>query len=90
MGIDLTHLALTKESYWPRMHCDVSVYVNSCTTCQQYKASNELPAGLARPLPIQDRPFQVWGLDFIIMPASKLVIIVWLCLSVISLKWYIL
>jgi hypothetical protein len=64
MGIDCTHLALAKEYYWPRMHRDVRVYVNSCTTCQQYKASNEPPAGLARPLLIPDRPFWVWGLDF--------------------------
>ena len=71
MGVDRTYNALSKEYYWPRMHHDVNVYVNSCTTCQQHKATNEPAAGLARPLPVPDAPYKIWGLDFIIMPASK-------------------
>jgi hypothetical protein len=53
------------------MHRDVHTYVNSCTTCQQNKASIEAAAGLARPLPVPDKLHDVWGLDFIIMPPNK-------------------
>jgi hypothetical protein len=71
MGVDRTYNTLCKEYYWPHMHRDVHTYVNSCTTCQQNKASNEAAAGLARPLPVPDKPHDVWGLDFIIMPPNK-------------------
>lgn len=82
MGIDRTHTTLAREYYWPRMHRDIRDYVNSCTTCQQSKASHEHAAGLARPLPVPDHPFETWGLDFIIMPASasgKNCIVVFVC-----------
>jgi hypothetical protein len=71
MGIDRTYNNLTRDYYWRGMHKDVCAYVNSCTTCQQNKSLNERAAGLARPLPVPDFPFETWGLDFIIMPPSK-------------------
>ena len=71
MGIDRTHATLARDYYWPRMHRDIRAYVNSCPTCQQSKPSHEHPAGLARPLPVPDAPFETWGLDFVIMPKSN-------------------
>jgi hypothetical protein len=71
MGVDRTYNTLAKEYYWPHMHKDVHTYVNSCTTCQQSKPTNDSPAGLAKPLPVPDNPHDVWGLDFIIMPPNK-------------------
>lgn len=71
MGIDRTYVTLARDYYWRGMHKDVCTYVNSCTTCQQTKPGHEHAAGLARPLPVPNHPFETWGLDFIIMPTSK-------------------
>jgi len=70
MGVVRTHLAMSRDYYWPGMHKSIVRYINSCTTCQQNKATHEAPAGLARPLPVPDRPYSVWGLDFIMMPPN--------------------
>ena len=71
MGVARTYNALAQDYYWPGMHKSVVRYVNSCTTCQQNKATHEAPAGLARPLPIPERPYSVWGLDFVMMPPNR-------------------
>jgi hypothetical protein len=71
MGVARTHNAMSRHYYWPGMHKSILRYINSCTTCQQNKASHDAPAGLARPLPVPDRPYAVWGLDFIIMPPNR-------------------
>lgn len=71
MGIARTHNAMAKDYYWPGMHKSIVRYINSCTTCQQNKATHDVPAGLARPLPVPDRPYAVWGLDFIMMPPNR-------------------
>ena len=71
MGVDRTHTLLCLEYYWPHMHHTICVYVNSCTTCQHNKPTNEHAAGLARPLPVPDHVHDIWDLDFIVMPPNK-------------------
>lgn len=71
MGVARTYDALRRHYYWPHMHKSVQRYVTSCTTCQQNKATHEATAGLARPLPVPEQPYSVWGLDFISMPPNK-------------------
>ena len=72
VGIEKTYASLSSNFYWKGMYKDVTVYVNSCDTCQQSKPTNAAPAGLAQPLPIPDSPSQVLGLDFIVgLPPDK-------------------
>lgn len=51
--------------YWNRIRDDVEDYCRSCEQCAAHKSSNQLPAGLLRPLPIPDEPWQVIGIDFV-------------------------
>jgi transposase InsO family protein len=51
--------------YWNRIRDDVEDYCRSCEACAAHKSSNQLPAGLLRPLPIPDEPWQVIGIDFV-------------------------
>ena len=61
-------------TFWPHGHCShksITKYINSCIAGQPNKAAHNASAGLARPLPVPDRPYAVSGLDFIIMPPNK-------------------
>ena len=40
-------------------------FVNSCTSCQRSKASNQRPFGLLSPLPIPDSRWHTVTMDFI-------------------------
>ena len=71
MGVDRTFNMLSREYYWSNMHEDIRTYINSCTTCQQSKASNDVTAGIARPLPVPDHVHDIWGLDFVSLPPNK-------------------
>ena len=51
--------------YWNGVRDDVEDYCRSCETCASHKTSNQLPAGLLRPLPIPEEPWQVIGIDFV-------------------------
>ena len=58
--------------YWNGIRDDVEDYCRSCEQCAAHKSSNQLPAGLLRPLPIPDEPWQVIGIDFVgPLPVSK-------------------
>jgi transposase InsO family protein len=58
--------------YWSGMRDDVEDYCRSCEVCAAHKSNNQLPAGLLRPLPIPDEPWQVIGIDFVgPLPVSR-------------------
>ena len=58
--------------YWSGIRDEVEDYCRSCEVCAAHKSSNQLPAGLLRPLPIPDEPWQVIGIDFVgPLPLSK-------------------
>jgi transposase InsO family protein len=58
--------------YWSGIRDEVEDYCRSCEVCAAHKSSNQLPAGLLRPLPIPDEPWQVIGIDFVgPLPTSK-------------------
>ena len=58
--------------YWNRIRDDVEDYCRSCEQCAAHKSNNQLPAGLLRPLPIPDEPWQVIGIDFVgPLPVSR-------------------
>jgi len=50
---------------WARQASIVREYCSTCPVCQSTKARNTQPAGLARPLPVPDRPWQSVSLDLI-------------------------
>lgn len=54
-----------RHFWWPTVRRDVYRYVASCASCQVNKASTRKPAGLLRPLPIPDYPWQSMSMDLI-------------------------
>ena len=63
---------LSRHCVWAGLTKEVEDYCRSCAVCAVNRSSNELPAGLLKPLPI---PEQVWdsvGVDFVgPLPTSK-------------------
>ena len=62
LGRRKTLFHLSNRFYWPHMRRDVEAYVRSCTLCQQYKASNQKPGGLMRPIVVNE-PWNTVGID---------------------------
>ncbi len=65
LGVAKTADLVTRRFYWPRMHDDVVQYVKQCTKCQCNKSSNQLTAGLLKPLPIPEGSWDVVTMDLI-------------------------
>ena len=63
-----TYDYLTDYVYWPTMQKDTMEYCQQCDTCQHTKFSTQAPQGLARPLPIPQKPFTHFCMDFLSMP----------------------
>jgi hypothetical protein len=64
-GTSATLHRIRQHYYWAGLSRAVQAYCRTCPTCQGTKASNSKPAGLARPLPVPDRPWQSVSLDLI-------------------------
>lgn len=64
VGVTKTLSRLTNSYYWPGMSRDVTHHVGTCMDCQRNKSSNQLPAGLLKPLPITKKGEMI-TLDFI-------------------------
>jgi hypothetical protein len=65
MGLQKTLTRLSGLCYWPGMKPMIADYIRGCTTCAAVKHSTQRPAGLLRPLPIPERPWQVISIDFV-------------------------
>jgi hypothetical protein len=65
MGVAKTVQAVYKMYWWPKWRQFVTQYVQTCTSCQRNKATNQLPAGLLHPLPIPSQPWDSVSMDFI-------------------------
>ncbi|GJP39060.1 hypothetical protein CLOM_g23451 [Closterium sp. NIES-68] len=65
LGCNKTLAGIAKHYYWPHLADDVEKFVTSCDTCQRMKSSKQKKAGLLRPLPVPEKPWQVVSLDFI-------------------------
>jgi transposase InsO family protein len=62
----------SKRFYWPGMKEDITHYVKICVTCQSNRASYQKQAGLLRPLPIPNGPWECVSMDFITsLPMSR-------------------
>ncbi|KAJ3557675.1 hypothetical protein NPX13_g9881 [Xylaria arbuscula] len=57
---------------WPGMGAFVDRYCAHCPECGRGRNTRLKPAGLLRPLPIPDRPWQHISMDFKTMPKDKL------------------
>jgi transposase InsO family protein len=64
-GRDRTLLRLSRHCVWPSMTKEVEDYCRSCAVCCANKSSNELPAGLLKPLPVPERVWDSVGVDFV-------------------------
>lgn len=72
MGTAKTLEAVSRLYWWPGMTTDVTRYVHTCHTCQRNKASNQVPAGLLKPLQIPQRYWESVGMDYVVqLPVTK-------------------
>jgi hypothetical protein len=65
LGIDKTLESVQRCFYWPSMRQTVAEYINTCETCQRTKDSNQRPAGLLRPIPLPENPWEQISMDLI-------------------------
>ena len=56
---------LSRHCTWIGLTKEVEDWCRSCGVCAANKSSNALPAGLLRPLPIPDSPWDSVGIDFV-------------------------
>ena len=62
---------LSKRFYWPELRHDVETHIKRCEKCQANRPNNQKKAGLLRPLPIPQRPFESISMDFMTqLPSS--------------------
>ena len=71
LGRMKTLLRILEVAWWPSIRRDVWDHVRSCRKCQQYKATNERPAGQLQQTNVQT-PGEMIGVDFMgPLPLSK-------------------
>lgn len=54
-----------RHFYWPGQRVDINRFVGSCPTCARAKHARAKPAGLLKPIPPPERPWETVTLDFI-------------------------
>jgi hypothetical protein len=81
-----TEDVLATHFFWPKMRHDVECYVSWCTTCNKGK-SRLNPHGLYIPLPVPSVPWEDISMDCLEQRGEGMV---FLWLSIVSLKWFIL
>jgi hypothetical protein len=61
-----------KTYYWFNLKNNVEEYVKTCLICQQNQTFNKKQAGLLRPLPIPEGPWENVSMDFMVsLPPLK-------------------
>jgi hypothetical protein len=71
LGYDKCLANIRRNYFWNSLTQDLKRFISSCTTCQQIKPSNQLPAGLLKPLSIPHRPWESIAMDFMLsLPIS--------------------
>jgi hypothetical protein len=65
VGVRKTTKLVQRMYWWPGLTRDVEAYVRSCHSCQRAKAVQQKPAGLLRPLPIPQEPWESISMDWI-------------------------
>ena len=71
LGVNKTTARLARKYYWPGMFRDAARYVRQCAKCQEYKVSQQAPAGLMHTTPAA-YPWDVVSADLVgPLPRSK-------------------
>ena len=71
-GRDRTLQRLSQHCLWEGMSKEVEDWCRSCQVCCTNKSSNDLPAGLLKPLPVPESVWDSVGVDFVgPLPKSK-------------------
>ena len=65
LGRSKTLSLISRDYNWPLISKEVQLYVWSCNTCQQTKASHHAPYGMLIPLKIPERNWEEISMDFI-------------------------
>jgi hypothetical protein len=55
---------ICQQYFWPGMESYIDRYIGNCPECKRNKDSRLKPAGLLRPLPISQKPWQYVTMDF--------------------------
>jgi hypothetical protein len=72
LGALKTMEKLERIFYWPNMMKSVKQFINKCKSCQQNKASTQLPIGLLQSLEIPGKRWDTVSLDLITqLPVTK-------------------
>ena len=62
-GMEKTYAAVKHKVYWPNMFTYIRNYVSSCETCQECKATQQLPKAELVPLIVPNRPMHFILID---------------------------
>lgn len=65
VGRERTLELISRQFWWPGITRDVTLYVESCDSCQRTKARSGKSHGLLNSLPVPDAPWQHVTMDFI-------------------------
>ena len=67
-----TEELISRNFWWPKMHEDITKFVNSCEQCARNKVNRHKRYDLLRPLEVPDRPWKSIEIDFLCgLPESK-------------------
>ena len=55
---------IRRSYWWPQMATDIEAFCRLCRKCQTNKTDTLKPQGFLHSLPIQDKPWQLVGMDF--------------------------
>ena len=70
-GSDKLYAQLKQHYYWPNMYGYISLFIKSCTICQQVKCDTSPPKAPLVPMVIPDAPMQFISLDIAYMPLDN-------------------
>ncbi len=71
-GITASIQLLSNKFWWSTLRTDVIAFIKNCVTCNTYKSSKPMPAGLLQTLPVAQRPWSHIAMYFITdLPNSK-------------------
>uniref|UniRef100_A0A1Y1L0V4 RNA-directed DNA polymerase n=1 Tax=Photinus pyralis TaxID=7054 RepID=A0A1Y1L0V4_PHOPY len=64
-GVYKTFHKLRSQFYWPKMHADVTRYINHCKVCAENKHDNKPPAGFMTSRSTIKRPWELIAADIV-------------------------
>lgn len=65
LGREKTIQQLKARFFWPKLHRDVSRFIERCAICQEFKGTKQ-NTGLYTPLPVPDSIWEDISIDFVL------------------------